>query len=788
MSTARHRVWTPYFLTEKGTRTYLQTLYTSIVGSNQNAQSLLSDDIQNIAVASQDGNALVKRCFAHTGRWLRMARGFCKSEETFRNQILEPSRIPARYLLRIREGTDHSTKLEGFVFARTSEFYNNNFGSNMRILSVIVPQLGSALSLRCRSTVADSILGETVEIEGVQPVPFVNRIHTTARLSIRRSNRAIELQKLHFIRVSIHDLPRLSQSLAFENLCEVHSVQADNRRLGLPCVITGRVLSIDSPYIWIEDETNESFTRLLITQFLVQQIGGDVARLSLYKSKPVRFLAVVWYSLGAREQPVTEVFRVEPMDDSNLNFEDAIGYVRLRGEITRAALSKRYPSLDIDSLLRILSQDNNRVIWAGLTNPLDAISQDFVHHTARLLGFRSAQGSAWIWAARPSDVFDRTRLVIGYIAKKISRDDRLWSCILEVLRILDYLGSLPPSISELKRTLSAVGIQSIDDAVSWLTGLSILVREKNEIALTKRGIEATYLSCKATISDIIRIALGTEDHLDLLDLEQQSQFPPTLLLRGLQELERQGLVSRLAFSEHHSTLIWVPKFPIEDEQARLKDARKWLDTVIQQVLLTLGKVPHSLGTLKLAEGLSGRTSASFLSTNALLLDMEALGLIEKTGENSWVYPWKQRIIDYLRTQGQGMFSEDDITAKTNLPLVERTKVKALLEELRKDQKVIQILPGQWAILLADPVAQKVRMQSILSSYCMRFLKQRLTGIGGFERRTLADAKDYLSSEFGDSATSSIDLRRICEDTVSIMLRTGDLERVGILLRLKTQSS
>jgi hypothetical protein len=716
-----------------------------------------------------------------------MARGFCKSEEVFNNQILEPSRIPARYLLSIREGTARSTRLEGFVFARTSEFYDNNFGSNIRILSLIVPQLESALSLRCRSADADDIVGETVEVDGVQPVPFVNRIHTTARLSIRRNKGILDLQNLHFVRVSIHDLSHLSRSLAFENLCEVQSAQADNRRLGWLCVFAGRVLSIDSPYIWIEDETKESFARLQITQALLKQVGGTLEGLRVYKTKAARFLAVVWYALGSREQPVAEIFGIEPMDESDLNLEDAIGYVRLRGGTSKAALSARYPSLDFESLPEILSHGSTEVSWAGSVNPQDVVSRDFVNRTAELLGVRSAQGSAWIWTSRPGEVFDKERLTIGYIAKKISRDDQLWSCVLDLVRILNYLGSLPSSLAELKRVLSAHGIQPVDDAVAWLVGLSVLVRRKSEISLTERGMEAAYLSCKGTINDILRKALATGDCIDLIELERQSQFPPSLLLRGLQDLVKQGQVSQLTFNGRKTTLVWMPKLSKKDQQVSLEHARKRLKAVSGQVVSKLRLVPYSLGTLKLAENLNGKTPASFFSTNALLSDVEGLGLIENTGQNMWIYPWKRRITDYLRSKSQGMFSVSDIMAKTGLPVIERTKVDTFLEELRKDGKVVQILPGQWALSVGDPVAQMSRMQAILSLYCKRFIRQKLSYGGGFERRTIADARDHLAGLFGDSTARSFDLLRICEDTVSIMLKTGELERVGVLLKLKGQS-
>jgi hypothetical protein len=134
-----------------------------------------------------------------------------------------------------------------------------------------------------------------------------------------------------------------------------------------------------------------------------------------------------------------------------------------------------------------------------------------------------------------------------------------------------------------------------------------------------------------------------------------------------------------------------------------------------------------------------------------------------------------------------MFSVSDIMAKTGLPVIERTKVDTFLEELRKDGKVVQILPGQWALSVGDPVAQMSRMQAILSLYCKRFIRQKLSYGGGFERRTIADARDHLAGLFGDSTARSFDLLRICEDTVSIMLKTGELERVGVLLKLKGQS-
>ena len=150
------------------------------------------------------------------------------ADEIFTEQILEPARCAARFIVNIRRFSSSTTTLDGIIFARSNPYYNKAFGEDRITLSVILPEIESVMSLPCSAKEYGEINYGDHIISGVQPIPYVNRMHY-AVLSLKKKDQATAtaLSHLDFLKVSLHDIGKLTHSLAFENFEKLSLIRSD---------------------------------------------------------------------------------------------------------------------------------------------------------------------------------------------------------------------------------------------------------------------------------------------------------------------------------------------------------------------------------------------------------------------------------------------------------------------------------------------------------------------------------------------------------------------------------
>ena len=120
------------------------------------------------------------------------------------------------------------------------------------------------------------------------------------------------LSHLHFLKVSLHDIKKLSRSLAFENFCEIESDQLKIRRrhLGAACIMCGRVLAVNIPLLTIQSIFEPSITiRLFARQKLL--FPADIYKIKSFQEKYVRILCVLWNTLGFNRIQYPELLGIE---------------------------------------------------------------------------------------------------------------------------------------------------------------------------------------------------------------------------------------------------------------------------------------------------------------------------------------------------------------------------------------------------------------------------------------------------------------------------------------------
>ena len=238
-------IWLPRFLREAGVRRALTALYVGLIPS-ENCRLLTESTIDEIRPEEISGNSIERYCFRFSIRWLKYTRDFATNEKVFSEQFLEPMKAVARFRLTVREAAPYSMTVRGLIVVKSPSFYDQAFRDYVCTLSVLVPELNSVVALRCRKEEADKMECGEIALHGIQPIPFVNRIHPT-KLWFELLKNKKDSPELSFCKVSFKDLCNLDRVLAFENFTELWSEQMydinnprHGRRLGAVYTLGGK--------------------------------------------------------------------------------------------------------------------------------------------------------------------------------------------------------------------------------------------------------------------------------------------------------------------------------------------------------------------------------------------------------------------------------------------------------------------------------------------------------------------------------------------------------------------
>ncbi len=790
------KLWTPYFLNELHVRTYLQSLYVSIVGSNENAKTLTqySPAVINWNLAS--GNELVRSCLVRAARWLRLVREFARSEDVFNEQFLEPARTAARFLLKTRELQPRTTSHTALLFARSSDFFDRYFNDHVSVLSLVVPELRSVLSLRCRTGISGGLASGMCEIEGVQPIPLVNRMHP-ARLSVRQAGKPrSSLEMFDFLKVSLFDLRHLNVSLSFENFCEVESIQFGRRHLGVPCVVAGRLESVQHPHFDLTSMGNKEVSaRFMMTKFLVDQLKGNISGLRGFLGRPVRVLGVVWYDPRSNAPAWPEAFLLEGVDgEVDPLIEDLKGYVRLRGRVSLDSLDSKYNGgLSVQSLSKTptLAIGASEVEWKDSGTSQGGVAGRFLSSVQDIRGLRLRLGHHPRGTTlAPGAVLDRTKLQYFSLAHRIAGDSSLLGCVNGLLRIRDAVGSLPLSMSDMAKALPETSDPAVSENLRWLRAMGFLVRSKTDATFSDRALNVIYLANKPAILSWLRQKFeDKEPWVDVLQLDFASDTPPSLLVRGLEELEKAGYISTVSLGNGVGNVLWVKKGAVpEAKVAAAERAGEGLQRVTSRILTILGSFPNPLGTLRVVELLRREgTMVSHFSMKLLLQYLRAKGGVDEVEPGMWHYPWKNRILDIFSADPARTFTILELIEKASIPLAQKQDTMKIIGELARKGAIIEVLPSKWAVSLQNKDDENKRLSKLLKSECRKFVVDILSGSRRMYVGTLLGRlHHFLYSLTSSQARRGVDPHGLSREVIDDMTMDGSIVREGDFVRLPSR--
>lgn len=785
------KVWVPYFLREKEIRTVLQNLYVSVVGSNENARVLLKNEPEKIKPIMAGGSPLARECFIATIRWLRRMREFSLTPQIFLCQFLEPFRSPARFLLKVRDLQPSTTYLDGLIFRKSEPFYDRYFEDNVVTLSMIIPQLGIASSLRCRIDYAPNIEYGFYRIYGVQPLPFVNRIHPT-RLKMEHTGNAVDFSNFNFLKVSFQDLQRLQRSLAFENLCEVWSAQGGyGRRLGAVCIFCGTVRSAGGnggPYLILENpcDPNNTITLYMTEQFL-RLLNTDLLGVRDIRGKPLRALGVFWYGFGSSISvpKYPEIIASEFVKDrEELVADDLIGFVRMRGCVTFDELKMKYGDVDLTSLSPTLSMNDNFVSFNFSTGTVNSsimrifLTENIHIRTLRRKVIPSKRGQGSLLVV-PEEVLDINSLQLSGLAGRINRDKSLLKCLLALIRYKDNEGVLPSTLTELRNIVPDLLPDVSEEKILWLRDLGLIAKERGKPALlTDIGIKVAYLVVREGLLPRLKNFIMAKGFVDLSEMEHELSISSSLLLKALRDLEAEGLVRCLSIDGRRCSLFWT----CLGEEACTQEANKRIKLLEECILEVLGSVHHALHISEILRRV--REKGENLNYYLLKIMLSWLRAREKLKERNgemWIYPWDKRIMDFLSRNSFNIFSVEEIIEKTSLPLIEKYKIQEILKRLKRNGQVQEILEGMWIAPLPEK-KDREREFRILKNQSYKYAINLLRNRSGPIKLEHLKAKlwGFLIS-FKHSTRLSGDSRRIINELIQEMLKNKEIRISGNLV-------
>ena len=727
---------------------------------------LFGESLDKPASGPFHGNKMVKGCALRSSMWLKTIKDFTVSEEVYRNHFHEPVRLLANLRLDMR----HTETVGVFVFSNSSDFYDRYFNCRVQSLSVIVPELGSAMSIRLRSSEAANIRpGSLYILSSVQPMPYVNRIHPH-QIDISTVGGQFSLSKTDYLMTSLNDLELFRSSLAFENFCEIECHQVGRRLLGTPVIVSGYLESVDTPFIYLRGCSGTYVKFYINKRHFETNSGIMIDELNSFSGKPVMLLAVVWYGRYGRRGDVLypEVFMLEGLEDRyDPLYAELCGYVRMRAPLHVEDLSAEFPSRPpYDSI----SVKDGFVVWEPVVNK--AVYREFytkLRQTRR--GLRVGE-SAREMLACSGLLLDQNRLKIGRLAERVRTETGLLKSLLRLLMYQDEIGELPRRLTELHGIVSgdARGADSRQH-ILWLRYTGLLIRQRRGYVIGSRGmhvlIEAIKTSLVRGILDIIQRGRGVV----IDELARELDLPPSLLLLGLKSLEKDGAVRCADPCE----LYWAST-GLTDSASLLSEAGRVMAEYEKAVLEVLREVFHPLHSLKVTETLQkGGCRISHYTVLRLLEKLKNMNIVVQHPDDMWEYPLEQRVKYFLESHPTTVYNCHQIIDHIQIPLQLRSELPRILEELNSKSIVWQPLDGLWAIKPEDEGDRLLQIRSVLLNEAKTHILNLLEKYPKVQDLWLSSKTRIFLRPIAEKIGYNTDISVVVKDAISELIAQGTIK-------------
>jgi hypothetical protein len=772
--TNAERIWIPWFLLERRVGSYVQALYDAIVGAHENARNLLA--FEPSMEVSAAGSDLTRNRFHEVMWWLSNLRECSVSDDVFVKQALEPARCAARFKIKM----DSMTDIVGVIFSKSKNHYDPFFDDEVCTLSLVVPSLECSMSIKCRKDASCDLTYGTFELIGVQPLPYVNRIHPV-RPSLHRiaDNSSQTLGNLDFLKVAVPDLKLFSRSLALENYCEIESAHFhEKRRLGATCIVSGRLVSAAMPRLILQSPSDPAASEpLLAASQLLRNMNCNSGDVESLEGQNVRVLCSAWYTSG-REERCQEAFYIELVDDPcEIIWDEIVGKVRLYGRYPIQSVECLFQnSIQRSEIPQVLNLEANGTLrWAPRKSGPSRMVNMFLEemdHLKQLRGFLEKEGASHV-AFERRRILDHAKLQRSSILK----NEALMECFGNLISRQDFRGIVGKSYSSLIRSFDIRDQEIFSERLRWLRNCGLLKKTKSGIQITERGSEIAYLTRGESIRRIVRESLLAHGNgwIFLHELSKLAGTSRSLSLRALRELEDEWLHCLTLGGKRYEN-VWV--VGLRD------DIEKTVNAMERRILAVLRDFSFSVGTSRILEKL--RSEEITHDTLVLMLcEMKRQSILTEPEHGMWWYPWEQRILGILSEPPHPVLDTDELMSASSYPKLSAEKwgFLAILERLEDMKKIVK-WEKKWAINSSDELARRDQVRWILRDDCRKYMLSCIRRERWMEReQLLSETMLFLKEKIEPFGRYDGLDRELFENALRELQQAGELAVTGTMVKL-----
>ncbi len=698
---APRKVWAPLFLKEKRVRTALESLYVSIVLATENAELIRSLDVESMQRATPYGTDLAKTCFRFYAEWLSRMKELAASETIYQSRWVQPLRCASEFLIRARNFEPPSTSVRGLLISKSKDYPSRTFGGMMNTLTVVVPELRSSMALKCRADDVSDLAGGSCTFGNVQPIPIVNRLHPTGSLRVTKDRDFIYLHDCDFLMLSLLDTSGFRNSLAFEQFCVIECKQQMRNRLGAVVICSGMVSSVAFPTITLRSIVDpERNIELIITPEALRWTRVAGTKLESLRGKFVRFLLVIWYGYGMREDklPMPELLQFEQINREQVILDDLIGFIRLRTKVDSADLFRRYPSAEtIVKEGKLSCIKGAAEAWRydpNSSEPQDSLKRDFVTTNESLKSGRdrSFGTSGECWIEKPYNLMDWKRLTAAGLVDRLKHDADLINCFLRIIKTRDDTDNLPKSINALIKSLGDLD-ENVTKSVRWLHDYGFILVGERGLYPNNQSLRIAESACSDKLRTFLLDSIRDSGSgvIYVGHLEQKSVFPPSFIINYLKSLEDERLVQCYQEQGHRCELLWIaPKSDSTSETELARMEKVALENAVLSILLAAVNYPLKIS--KILEDLDGDIRIpGNLILHLLLSNLLSQRRVEQDSEKMWGYPWPCRIRDILKGSSDPL-TLTELMDEARIPVIEqnRSEVERIVKSLSISDRITTI--------------------------------------------------------------------------------------------------
>lgn len=739
-----------YLLTEKRLRTILTKMYNAILVS-ENAILLQREDPWDIDPSRFGGTQLASDSMGDFCDWAEHMKLFTKADKIYNEQFLKPARIAANLIERYRTMSPRTTDLEGWIFSKSQSYPDPVTGVKRTTLSVVVPAIQTAMTVRVSEEVARSSGSGYVVFGTSQPIPIVNRIHQ-ARPANRASQRSVRLGEFDFLFTGFSDVERLGESIEMENYCEVESSQSERRQhLGFPFVSSAKIVSVSGPSIsLLKPYGKREMITMQISPHLFENI--DLSELEGMRGKTVRFFGVQWYKARSRgdvkfESP--EVFFVEPEEDREvLKTEDAVGMIRMRGRMSVSEVEEiigkklEHPSIRTeDGFARFVYRGSSDMICRQYQAAVTEIRE--LRQTMKSNAFQITE----------DHVIDRKRMRVENLASLLRRHRILYDIMMHCLLQVDRTGEFVPENTSSDLPYPA---DLIKKKVLFMRHLGIFEKTGFGYGPTGTGFK---IASKCIAADLEK-SLSPERIVSIMDIDGEG-IPPSVMLDCLRNGVFEGF-SPVTIGGNRTEVFWSRDKPSPREEEKLLSRYAVLRS---RVLDALRAVSYPITGREIAERVSTESErVSRFAAQLMLEEEERTGRVRLDG-GSWEYTLVGRIYDLFEISPQESFTLDGVIEGIGVGTIMREDVVRILTDFEKKRVIAKIGDGWTSNVSVDEKRGK-RRNAIVRRTVLGLIRDRPVSM----ERVSSYSDGILSRT--DSFRNGIERRNAIKEQIDMLVDEG----------------